>query len=501
MVKLLDPRTPVLVGVGQISNRVDEGADPLEPVDLIAAAAAAAATDSGGRGVLASVESVRVVKMLSWRYRDPGSLIAARIGARPRQSVYTTEGGQTPQSLLNRTAVEIAAGDLDLALLCGGEAWRTRQAYRRRGEKPPWTIGTGAPGATTAEPFGPDLDMVDEAETARGLILPVQMYAIFEVALRAAAGRAPDEHRAHLGRLWSRFSRIAARNPDAWIHRPMTPDEVMTPSADNRYIGYPYTLVMNSNNNVEQAAAVLICSVERAESLRVPRDRWVFPLAGAEANDVAHVSHRNDLCSSPAIRTAGRALFAAGGIGPDDLGPVDLYSCFPSAVQIAAAELGLDLDRPLTVTGGMSFAGGPWNNYATHGIAAMAATLRERPGEVGLCTANGGFTTKHALGLYSTEPPANGFRRVLTQAEADTEAAPGRRVAPDDHAGPCTVESYTVMHDRDGSRQAGLVAALLPDGRRAWCSTRDAHTMAALIDGDCCGQPARRHADGSISLE
>lgn len=501
MVKLVDPRTPVVVGVGQLSNRVDEGAESMEPVDLIAAAARVAADDSGGRGVLAAVDSVRVVKMLSWRYRDPGSLVAARIGARPRQSIYTTEGGQTPQALLNRTAVEIAAGQLDVALLCGGEAWRTRQSYRRNGEKPPWTMETGDPTLPTAEPFGPELDMVDQAETARGLILPVQMYAIFEVALRAGAGRSPDEHREHLGRLWSRFSHVAATNPHAWIREAMTPDEVSTPTADNRLIGYPYTLAMNSNNNVEQAAALLVCSVEKAESLGIPRDRWVFPLVGAEAHDVAHVSHRNDLCSSPAIRAAGQALFAAAGVGPDDVGPIDLYSCFPSAVQIAAGELGLPLDRPLTVTGGMSFAGGPWNNYATHGIAAMVDALRADPGAIGLCSANGGFTTKHALGLYSTEPPAGGFHHEIPQAQADADALPGRQVAADDHAGPCTVESYTVMHGRDGTPEIGLVASVLPDGQRAWCSTNDADTMAALVAGERCGDAAHRHADGSVTLD
>lgn len=496
MVKLLDPRTPVIIGVGQVANHPDRGDDEVEPVELVARAARAAEADSGATGVLAVADSIRVVKMLSWRYRDPGALVGALVGASPRQSLYSTDGGQTPQALLNRTALDIAAGDLDVALLCGGETWRTRQRYRHAGEIPPWTpLDDTTP---TAESFGAELDMVDAAELARGLLLPVQFYALFEVALRAAAGRTPDEHRAHLGRLWSRFSEIAATNPNAWSRKAMTAEEVVDPTADNRLIGYPYTLVMNSNNHVEQAAALLLCSVEKAEALGVPRDRWVFPLAGAEANDHAHVSHRGDLCTSPAIRAAGRVLFAAAGVGADELGPVDLYSCFPSAVQIAAAELGLGTDRDLTVTGGMGIAGGPWNNYATHGIATMVDRLREEPGAIGLCTANGGLTTKHALGLYSTEPSAASFKRLVTQDEAD--AAPRREVTDDDHAGPITVEAYTVMHGRDGGREVGFVAGLLDDGRRTWCSTNDADLLATLVDEECCGRPAQRRADGTVAL-
>ncbi|MCB1013854.1 MAG: acetyl-CoA acetyltransferase [Acidimicrobiales bacterium] len=498
MVKVVDPRTPVIVGVGQADHRGDPGAEGVEPVELIARAARAAAADSGGRDPLGALDAIRVVKLLSWRYRDPGRLIAERIGARPRQSWYTTDGGQTPQALLNHTARDITAGDLDLALLCGGEAWRTRSAYRARDEKPPWTRED--PDTPEAEPFGDPLDMIDAAEAAQGLVLPVQMYAIFEVALRAAAGRSPAEHLAHLGRLWSGFSEVAAANRHAWSRSPMTAEEVVAPTAANRRIGYPYTLVMNSNNNVDQAAALLVCSAEKAASLGVPRDRWVFPVAGAEANDRAHVSPRRDLCSSPAIRAAGRALFTAAGVGPDDLDLVDLYSCFPSAVQIAAGELGLGTDRPLTVTGGMGFAGGPWNNYVTHGIATMAEALRAAPGSLGLCTGNGGFTTKHALGLYATEPPSGGFRHAVTQAEADAEAGPARGVAPDDHDGPVTVEAYTVMHDRDGRPEVAIVAALLPDGRRTWGTARDDATMATLVGDEGVGRAARRHRDGRVEL-
>ncbi|MBA3303589.1 MAG: hypothetical protein H0U26_06940, partial [Acidimicrobiia bacterium] len=208
-------------------------------------------------------------------------------------------------------------------------------------------------------------------------------------------------------------------------------------------------------------------------------------------------SDRADLVSSPAIRLAGAALHALAGVGADELGPVDLYSCFPSAVQVAAHELGLGLDRPLTVTGGMSFAGGPWNAYALHGIAALVGRLREEPGSFGLCTANGGFLTKHALGVYSSAPPAAGFRWANPQSEVD--ALPRRRAA-EDHVGPATLESCTVMYDRAGAPATGLAACLTPTGDRAWATTSDPATMAAMVTEELVGQPVTLAEGGGLHL-
>jgi acetyl-CoA C-acetyltransferase len=200
------------------------------------------------------------------------------------------------------------------------------------------------------------------------------------------------------------------------------------------------------------------------------------------------VSNRQDLHSSPAIRVAGRTALELAGIGVDDVRHVDLYSCFPSAVQIGAAELGLSLDRQLTVTGGLSFAGGPWNDYVTHSIATMANVLRDDPGSIGLCSANGGYTTKHAMGLYSTTPPAEGFKWADVQAEVD--AVTDDKELAEDSDGPVTIESYTVMHERDGSMGSALVAVLTPDGRRGWATSTDADVMKAMESDDLVGTAA-----------
>jgi acetyl-CoA C-acetyltransferase len=378
-------------------------------------------------------------------------------------------------------------------LLAGAESWRTRSRYRAAGENPPWT--TEAEGTAPAREIGTAVEMNHEAETALGIFLPIQVYPMFEQARRHHLGRSMEEHLPILGGLWSRFSEVAAKNPHAWIQEAMTPEEITTPSPTNRMVGLPYTKVMNSNNAVEQSAAVLLCSVEVAERLGVPRDRWVFPLAGSDAHEHPYVSHRDTLHTAPAVGIAGRAALDAAGVSIDDVDHVDLYSCFPVAVQVGADELGLDLDRQLTLTGGLSFAGGPWNNYVMHSIAAMVEVLRTDPGSTGLVWANGGYLTKHAFGVYSTEPPAGGFQHRHPQDEVD--ALPSREVAPD-FEGEATVETFTVMHGKEGQPELGIVALLLDDGRRAWATTDDADDVALMVAEDVIDRRVQRSAAGRV---
>ncbi len=491
----LDPRTPVLIGAGQVSQRVDQGAEALEPVDLMIEALRRAESGAGTTAALARADSIRVSRELSWRYGDPGALIAERVGASPQQTIYTVMGGNYVQSLVNLTAVDIQAGRADVVLLAGAEAWRTRSAARGAGATLEWT--TQAEGVEPTILLGEDTPLSSPAEVERRIFLPIQIYPMFEVALRAAAGRTPEAQRTRAGELWARFSQVAATNPYAWIQREYTAEEIITPTPQNRMVSYPYTKLMNSNNQVEQGAGLIMCSVEAARSLGVAPDLWVFPHAGTDAHDHWFVSNRIDLCSSPAIRLAGARALELAGIGVDDLAHIDLYSCFPSAVQIAAAELGLDIERPLTVTGGMSFAGGPWNNYPMHGIATMIGRLRDDPGAMGLCSANGGYTTKHAFGVYSTTPPAAGYRYDDLQEAVD---ATPRREAADGYAGEVSIESYTVTHDREGGPDQALLALLTPDGGRAWGSLTDPDTMVELEAHECVGRAAQLADDGQVTV-
>jgi acetyl-CoA C-acetyltransferase len=251
-------------------------------------------------------------------------------------------------------------------------------------------------------------------------------------------------------------------------------------------VGFPYTKAMNSNWDLDQGAGVILCSAEAAERHGVARDRWVFPWSGTDGRDTDFVSNRDELYESPAIRTAGRAAMSMAGIGPDDVGHVDLYSCFPSAVQIGANEMQLGFDRLLTVTGGLTFAGGPLNNYVMHGIATMAGVLRADAGSIGLCSANGGYVTKHAFGIYSTEPPPTPFTHRNCQEEIDE--FPTRELAAD-HVGAVTIEGYTVMHGAEGPEKA-LAACRLADGRRTWASSTDGPLLDAMLTEEHIGRPA-----------
>jgi acetyl-CoA C-acetyltransferase len=494
----LDPRLPVIVGVGQVLQRAASVEGAREPVALVADAVRAAAADAGVTN-LAVVEAVRIVQLFSWRYRDPPRLVAAELDINPRETAYTTAGGNTPQTLINTTAAEIQRGDLDVAVLAGGECWRTRMRARRDDVVLTWK--KLPEGTVPMRTIGTELDMSSPLEQARGLMMPVQLYPMFESAVRAAAGEGVDEHQVRASELWSRFSAVAAKNPYAWVQRELTPEEVRTPGPDNRMIGFPYTKYMNSNNDVDMAAALIMCSVESARRLGVSEDKWVFLHSGVDCHDTPFVSNRADLHSSPAVRIGGRRALELAGIGIDDAEVIDLYSCFPSAVQIGAAALGLGLDRQLTRTGGLSFAGGPWNNYVTHAVASVVADLRERPGAYGLVWGNGGFVTKHGFGVYSTTPPPDGVRLDGRDVQPEIDALPGRDAAePADAAGPARIEAYTVMHSRDGVPETAFAACLLPDGRRAWASSTEAGVAAAMCDGEWVGRDITLDADGVLSL-
>ncbi|MEO3759407.1 acetyl-CoA acetyltransferase [Mycobacterium sp. B14F4] len=488
----MDPRTPVLVGYGQV-NQYDENPD-VEPIDLMVAAARAGADPR----VLEAADSVRVVSLLSWRYRDPGLLLAQRLRAANAATRYTGVGGNTPQSLVNEACLDIQRGRADVVLIAGAETWRTRTRMRAAGKKADWTrqdesVPT-APGADEGVP------MAGPAEIKIHLDRPAYVYPMFEQALRIAVGESSEVHRRRIGELWARFSGVAATNPHAWSREALSAEQIWQAGPDNRMISWPYTKLMNSNNMVDQGAVLVLTSADKAEHLQIPRDRWVFPYAGTDAHDTYAIGERAEFHTSPAIRIAGRRALRLAGTDLDDVELVDLYSCFPSAVQVAANELGLstnDPGRPLTVTGGLTFAGGPWNNYVTHSIATMAERLADAPGQRGLITANGGYLTKHSFGVYGTEPPEHEFRWEDVQPDVDREPT---RAAPVDWSGVGTVETWTTPFSREGTPDKAFLAVRTPDDARVLAVIGDASDAQATVRDDIAGAKVQVNADGTAAL-
>ncbi|WNG90757.1 acetyl-CoA acetyltransferase [Mycobacterium sp. ITM-2016-00318] len=487
------PRTPVLVGYGQV-NQLEENPS-VEPIGLMADAAHAAACPR----VLQAVDSVRIVNILSWRYRDPGRLLAQQIGADNASTRYTGVGGNVPQTLVNQACLDIQSGRADVVLIAGAETFRTRTRLRNRGVKPDWTSEPES--VPFAEGANENLPMVGPAELRINLDRPAYVYPLFEQALRIAAGESPDEHRRRIGALWSRFSEVAQANPHAWSRSALSADDIWQPNESNRMISWPYTKLMNSNNMVDQGAVVIVASAEKANRLQIPTERWVFPYAGTDAHDTYAVGERLELSESPAIRIGGSRALELAGVGVDDIDLIDVYSCFPSAVQVAAAELGLalsDANRPLTVTGGLTFAGGPWNNYVTHSIATMAQRLAGNSGQLGLITANGGYLTKHSFGVYGSEPPAHQFRWEDVQSTVDAEPT---RVAEVEWSGVGTVEAWTTPFDRDGAAQKAFLAVRTPDDSRTLAVISDAGQADVTVREDIARAKVAVHPDGTATLE
>jgi acetyl-CoA C-acetyltransferase len=483
----MDPRTPVIVGVGQVAPEPGEAVGG--PIAMAVQALRLAAQDSGaGPKILTRADSARHVATVSWPYQDEGALIAHELGAAPRETVRTCQfGGDLPQRLLSDTARAIAGGELDIALITGAEAVATLRDAQREGVKLDWPDQDSAVVPTRV--LGSDRLPSNDAEMTVGLMAPVYNYALLESALEAAGGEGRERHMRSIAELWSRFSEVAAKNPFARLRRRHGADEIATPTPRNRPVSSPYPKLMTANLQVDQATGLIVCSAEAAAAAGVPRDRWVFIHAGAHAQDEWFMTERADLASSPAIRAIGQAVLGYAQIGIDEIAYIDLYSCFPSAVQISAAELGLatdDASRPLTVTGGLTFAGGPGNNYASHGIATLVARLREDPGARALGTALGWYATKHACTILSGRPPERPFAEIAAGTIAET---PDARRAIADYEGLATIEAYTLPFDRDGEPEAAIISAITPDGARALTRTTEPELVAAALAGDLHGNP------------
>lgn len=480
-----EERTPVLVGVGQVTDKHPELGARMAPLALLRAAVERATDDAGlTRARLADLDLVTCVKMFREDLKNPPDALATALGADRARRVYGPTGGHTPQRFVNATAEAIARGEAEFALIAGAEVIDTASRAREAGVDLDWSDpSTRAPDLAGVEARG-----TTKQEHYHGLSIPAFSYPLFENALRGHHGWTLAQHRAALGALFSRFSEVAATHPHAWFPVARTPDDITTVSASNRMVALPYTKSMNAMNAVNQAAAVLMTSVAGARRLGIHESRWVYLHGCADAVDHFYLLDRVNYWSSPAIARAGHEALRMAGVGIDAVRWLDLYSCFPSAVQIArdALRIAASGARPLTVTGGLPFFGGAGNDYALHAIVTMAERLRARRGDLGLVTGNGWYLTKHSIGIYGAEPSPN-VKTGTTWArvdpadyQRDIDAEPHPQVAARPE-GAARVETYTVTYERDGRPTRGIVVGRLADDRRFVAHTPDDRALLERV--------------------
>ncbi len=461
----------------------------LAPIELAERAAGEAL--AAAPGLAGALERITMVNVLGHGAGPrPASDLAKALGIPGVRCETTSVGGNTPQAMVERAAQDIARGRLSATMIVGAEAVRSGRIHAPRPApaQPERALPPTAPPPTpaVAEPdpiVGSERQDLSDEERIAGLLIPLHVYPLFESVLASRAGRSPEEQRAFLGRLLSPFTEVAARHPHAWFRDARSPGEISTATADNRLVVEPYLKQMVSFLGGAQGAAIVVTSLAIAREHGLD-DGAMFVWSAASASDVWYPVARPDLGRAPGLELAGRAALDVAGVGIDDVELIDLYSCFPSAVQIAAASLGLTLDEPgrLTLTGGLPYFGGPGNNFTTHAIASLHDRLRAAAEPtLGLVTAVGWYLTKHAVGLYGSEPPPGGFRAGDTSEGQRAIEAEARKWAP---AGTPlrttgTVEASTVIYSRAGEPVNAPVIVTLDDGRRAAAVAAPAELAAA----------------------
>jgi acetyl-CoA C-acetyltransferase len=469
-----------------------------EAAELMALAAEEAADDAGARSLLPAVQRVAVPRG-TWGYTDPGRLVAERIGATGGRSVLV-ELGIPQQTPINQALASILAGEVDVVLVVGAEAKAraARAAQRSAAADAEGIRGVlrrtevDEAGETDQRGAAPDEhqmpryeDVISPAELEARLVAPVEQYALIESALRADEGLSVAEHRRVVAGLCARFNEVAGTNPEAAFAAPMDADALATLGPANRPLAFPYGKWHASQWTVDQGAALLLCSAEAAERHGVARDRWLFPLVGVESSFAAPLPARAKMHRWPAMAVLGAAAAERVGQPLAACEHAELYSCFPAAVRVQQRELGFPPDGTPTVTGGMTFAGGPFNSFVLQATAAMARRLRAQPG-MGLVTTVSGFLTKPGLAVWASEP--DGQLPLVADLAEQAAAATAQVEVRSEHHGEAAVAACTVTYE--GMEPHEVLAILdTPDGARAIARSTDAGLVARATTEEVIGQP------------
>ncbi len=502
----IDPRTPVLVGVGQVTVHWDgsDAATAPSPVGLAVEASRCALDDAGGSAFAAAIDRVVFVRTMLdsvpgvpqpfGRCANPPGTLARDLGLTPQRAIYSVVGGDQPQALVNEAAEAIFAGEARAVLLAGAEATAAMKTAARAGMVFDWSDTVEG----ACEDRGLGSFLLTPYEIANGLGAPTQTYPAFEHALRTRLGLTRAQHRALMSELWEGFSQVAAANPFAQFPQGRSRDFLSEPGAENYPVADPYLKWHVAQEAVNQGAAVILTSLGEAQAAGIDPAKLVYLHGYAQAKD-RMVTERADLSRSRAIEAVLARALASAGKTTADIAQFDLYSCFPCAVLLAAEALGLDWRKtPATVTGGLPFFGGAGNNYSMHAIASMVGKLRTAPGDFGLVLANGGFLSKEAAGVYSTAP-AHDWAPVSSAAiQAAIDAAPAPALLAEN--ADAVVETFTVTWTK-GAPTRGYVIACAGEARILARTRKDDTAILATLagDGDPVGRTARIVHEGGVN--
>jgi len=460
---------PIIVGAAQFTQRKGTPL-PLDSLSLMVKTGQDAIENTQNKKIVDFIDAVYMVNINSWSYEDAPGELSKKLNITAKEKIYLPDGGHSPQMLVNRAAKAIASGEHRCILITGGEAaYSIGKTYSEEDPPPHW------PKKTEPKHVNGEKWKRHKIDKDYYLNWPSLTYAIFETSIRASSGRSVEEHKKYMGELFEGFSKIAAKNPFSWSQKHFSAEEITTSSPENRIVTYPYTKRMCANNFVDQAGTIIITSEETAGLLGIDKKLWVHVMGGAEFRNIDEIYRRPRLDDSPAAREGSRLALEQAGLKLSDIDKFDLYSCFPSIVEILTKELGINEDDPrdLTVTGGLPFFGTPLSNYSLHAIINTVEKIRTNPSLKVMVIANGGYNTKQSIGIYGTEPSKIpwGVRDDSKIQQSIFEKALPEPVEKVN--GKLTVDGYSIFYHRTGYPIRGVVVGTLENGSRG----------VAIIDG------------------
>ncbi len=498
---LVAGNTPILIGVGQITVPVPDSIESAwSHADIAGEAARIAIRDAlPGSDLARHIDTVAAVRTFAdtapiWKspFGGPDNFpcaIASRLGFMPDHAVYEAVGGHSPQKLVGECCEKLFSGKAEVVLIAGGEVMANIKAAMWQKAELEWNETVAGPLDERGNKKGDPL--VTRLEYNHNIILPMHYYGLMENARRGELKQTSAEYNRNMGILFAKLSDVAASNPYAAFPKAYDAETLITPTENNPMLVSPYTKHLVAKSSVNQGAALVLTTVNKARSFGIDEAKWIYLHGYVNCNDHT-LLERNKIGRSKAMELALKGTLKAAGIVSEQLSYFDLYSCFPIVVSSACDIMGINMDdpRPLTTTGGLPFFGGPGNNYNTHGIVSLVEKLRKDPGSLGLAYANGGWMSKHSAGVYSTEPPARGWSPCSStnmQALVDNDFRPGIDYEP---SGKAEIESFIINYNKGKPVNSVIVGLLNKTKKRFLAVTdpKDSDTFEKIQKTDPLGQ-------------